>query len=117
MLRPLLLCAAVARSHHPSLHHAMSHVPRERPSLLTFSRQELALIAVTMIWGGTFLAVQMALTASGALFFVGLRFGVAALLAALVSFNVLRGLTLREVLAGASIGVCIFFGYALQTYG
>jgi drug/metabolite transporter (DMT)-like permease len=95
----------------------MSDLSRARPRLLNFSRQELALIAVTMVWGGTFLAVQVALTASGPLYFVGLRFGTAALLAALISLRILRGLTLREVMAGAAIGLCIFFGYALQTYG
>ncbi|WP_442597343.1 DMT family transporter [Parapusillimonas sp. JC17] len=95
----------------------MSHSQQESSRLPTLSRQELALIAVTMVWGGTFLAVQIALTASGPLFFVALRFATAALLAALLSLKVLRGLTLRELWAGASIGVCIFFGYALQTYG
>jgi drug/metabolite transporter (DMT)-like permease len=95
-------------------------MPRSQRKSFPFpalSRQELALIAVTMVWGGTFLAVQTALTVSGPLFFVGLRFATAALLAALLSTRVLRGLTLREVGAGSFIGVCIFFGYALQTYG
>ncbi|MEB2399327.1 MAG: DMT family transporter [Alcaligenaceae bacterium] len=95
----------------------MPQPQQERFRFPALNRQELALIAVTMVWGGTFLAVQTALTASGPLFFVALRFAMAALLAALLSCKVLRGLTLREILAGSSIGVCIFFGYALQTYG
>jgi hypothetical protein len=40
--------------------------------------QEAILILITMFWGGTFLAVQYAVTLSGP-FFVGLRFATAAL--------------------------------------
>lgn len=95
----------------------METVTQPAPNKPAISRQELALIAITMIWGGTFLAVQQALTVSGPLFFVGLRFASAALLAAVFSRKVMRGLTRRELWAGSAIGVTIFFGYALQTYG
>lgn len=82
-----------------------------------FSRQEAALIAITMVWGGTFLAVKTALTVSGPLFFVGARFAAAALFAALLSARALKGLTRHELIAGSLIGVSIVLGYALQTYG
>ncbi|WP_246179721.1 DMT family transporter [Microvirga thermotolerans] len=82
-----------------------------------FSRSEAVLVAITMIWGATFLTVQNALAVSGPLFFVGLRFGTAALLMALLSAPVLRGLTWREAKAGILIGISIFLGYTLQTYG
>jgi drug/metabolite transporter (DMT)-like permease len=39
---------------------------------------QFALIFITMIWGGTFLAVQYALNFSTPMFFVGCRFAVAA---------------------------------------
>ncbi|MCC6074583.1 DMT family transporter [Pseudomonas sp. GCM10022188] len=84
---------------------------------LALSRQEVALILVTMVWGGTFLAVQYALAASGPLFFVGLRFAVAALCTLMLSLHVLKGLTVRELMAGAAIGIAIFLGYELQTMG
>ena len=87
------------------------------PSPFSLSRSEAVLIAVTMIWGATFLVVQNALSVSGPLFFVGLRFGTAALAMALIAAPVLRGLTWLEVKAGAMIGIAIFFGYTLQTYG
>jgi drug/metabolite transporter (DMT)-like permease len=75
------------------------------------------LIFITMVWGATFLTVQTALSVSGPLFFVGLRFGTAALVMALIAAPVLRGLTWAEVKAGAMIGIAIFLGYTLQTYG
>jgi drug/metabolite transporter (DMT)-like permease len=90
--------------------------PRKR-LVIRFSLQEVALILITLIWGGTFLAVQHALTTSGALFFVGTRFAIAALILTLCSLPVLRGVTFRELGAGGAIGAAIFIGYGLQTYG
>jgi hypothetical protein len=43
-----------------------------------FSKAECVLVLITMIWGGTFLLVQHAMTVSGPMFFVGLRFAAAA---------------------------------------
>ncbi|MCE6965938.1 DMT family transporter [Enterobacter sp. MW07] len=79
--------------------------------------QEALLILITMFWGGTFLAVQYAVTLSDPFFFVGLRFATAAIAVALISLKSLRGLTLRELKAGVAIGVAIAMGYSLQTWG
>ncbi|WP_183273190.1 DMT family transporter [Buttiauxella sp. A111] len=83
----------------------------------TVKPQEAILILITMFWGGTFLAVQYAMTMSGPFFFVGLRFATAALAVALLSFKTLRGLTWLEVKAGVFIGISIAIGYSLQTWG
>lgn len=82
-----------------------------------FGAPEAALVAVTMVWGSTFLIVQAAMSASGPLFFVGIRFATAALATGLIALPVLRGVTRREVFAGIAIGVAIFLGYTLQTWG
>ncbi len=82
-----------------------------------FGAPEAALVAVTMVWGSTFLIVQAAMSVSGPLFFVGLRFTTAALATALIALPVLKGVTRREIVAGAAIGVAIFLGYTLQTWG
>ncbi|WP_397452295.1 DMT family transporter [Pseudomonas sp. NA-150] len=81
------------------------------------SKAEVVLILITVIWGGTFLLVQHALTYSGPLLFVGLRFAAAASLVALFSRPVLRDLTLLELKAGVLIGTSIMLGYGLQTIG
>ncbi len=70
-----------------------------------------------MLWGGTFLIVQNALSASGAFFFVGLRFSAAAAMLALVSHKQLGGFTLLEVKAGVIVGISMVLGYTLQTIG
>jgi len=95
------------------LHTSSSH--SSRTPLL--SRQELALIAVTMVWGGTFLVVHLAMQHSGPLFFVGLRFAPAGLIGLLVFRKAMAGLTRTELVAGIAIGTSIFLGYGLQTFG
>ena len=81
------------------------------------SKAEAVLILITVIWGGTFLMVQHALTSSGPLFFVGLRFAAASSIVALFSLRILRDLTFFEFKAGVFIGVAIMLGYGLQTIG
>ena len=83
----------------------------------TIKRQEAVLIFITMIWGGTFLAVHLAMQVSGPFFFVGLRFAAATLVLTLFSLRSLRGLTWYELKAGVVIGIAIMFGYGLQTVG
>ncbi|NNG64996.1 DMT family transporter, partial [Pseudomonas fragi] len=82
-----------------------------------FSKAECVLVLITMVWGVTFLLVQHALTSSGPMFFVGLRFAAAALIVSLFSIRSLRGITLFELKAGVFIGVSIMLGYGLQTIG
>lgn len=81
------------------------------------SRQEAALVGITMLWGTTFLIVHGAMRHCGPFFFVGLRFVTAGLVSVLVFRRELVGLTLRELRAGMVIGVAIVLGYSLQTAG
>jgi drug/metabolite transporter (DMT)-like permease len=94
-------------------------IEASRLSSLTsrISKAECVLILITIVWGGTFLLVQHALTASGPLFFVGLRFAAAASIVALFSIRSLSGMTLLELKAGLFIGIAIMLGYGLQTIG
>lgn len=85
--------------------------------MFSLSKQELALVAVTMLWGTTFLIIHTAMQYSGPLFFVGLRFVTAGLIGWVVFRRAMRGITRIELLAGTVIGASIFAGYGLQTYG
>jgi drug/metabolite transporter (DMT)-like permease len=79
---------------------------------------DLALWAVAFVWGGTFLATRIALGAgSGPFFFVGLRFGTAALATVLPLRGRLRGTTRRDIVAAIAIGIPMAAGYLLQTGG
>lgn len=93
------------------------HTSPQPPSRFGRFAPELALIAITMIWGCTFLVVQHGTAAGGPLAFVGTRFACAALIGAALYHRQLAGLTRTELAAGAVIGASIFLGYSLQTYG
>ena len=84
---------------------------------MSLRRQEVALIAVTAVWGSTFLLVHWAMQHSGPWFFVGIRFLVAGLISVFIFRRVLRGIRWRDIGAGVAIGVMIYLGYGLQTVG
>lgn len=78
---------------------------------------ELALIAITFAWGATFWIAQQAVAVSGPFAFVAARFGIAAILGAMICGRQLLGLTRHELKAGLLIGTAIFGGYGLMTFG
>ncbi len=84
---------------------------------MRFRPQEAALIAITAIWGSTFLLVHWAMEHSGPWFFVGIRFLVAGLISVAIFWRSLRGIRWRDIGAGVAIGVMIHLGYGLQTVG
>ncbi len=88
-----------------------------RPRRRLLSRQELALVLITAVWGATFLVVHIAVQYSGPWFFVGMRFITAGIISALLFARILSGITWKEIAAGSVIGVMIFLGYGLQTVG
>ena len=83
----------------------------------THHRREAVLVFITMLWGGTFLAVHNALQWSGPFALVGVRFGLAALMLAVFLRGKLLKITAHELRVGALIGTALFFGYSLQCMG
>lgn len=84
---------------------------------LAVKAPQIALILITIIWGGSFITVQYGLNFSSPVLFVALRFAAAALAVTLISFKYLKGMSLKEVWAGAAIGAVIAIGYGTQTVG
>ena len=78
---------------------------------------QLALVLITIIWGCSFITVQYGLNFSSPILFVALRFAAAAFAVSLISLKSLKGLNLKEVFAGAVIGIMIALGYGTQTVG
>lgn len=74
----------------------------------------LALIAVTAVWGWTFVVVQDAIALYGVLPFLAIRFALAA--AALAPIYA-RRLTRHSLVVGGGIGVVLAAGYLFQTTG
>jgi drug/metabolite transporter (DMT)-like permease len=88
-----------------------------RLRFLRFRPQEAALVAITAVWGSTFLLVHWAMEHSGPWFFIGVRFLVAGVISAIIFRRALRGIRWTDIGAGAAIGVMIHLGYGLQTVG
>jgi len=79
------------------------------------SKAELLLVATTFIWGSTFVIVKDALADASPFPFIGARF----ILAGLLMLGVMqRGWLPREaLLPSLYLGIWLFAGYALQTWG
>lgn len=80
------------------------------------------LLSVAMVWGLTFVIIQDAIVALPPFAFNGLRFGFAALLLwAYLLFSPAKPLRLKkwtgQLKYGLILGILLFAGYALQTYG
>jgi len=86
----------------------------ERPSSV---RADLALLAVTAIWGFTFPAVQLALRDVRPVTFVASRFGLAAMVLALAFRRRALHVSWSALGAGAALGLCLAAGSLLQTFG
>ena len=78
-------------------------------------RPVLALLLVSALWGGTFVAIKRGLADASPLLFVALRF----LLATLAALPLLRsGAALRRALrTGIPLGLVLLGGYTTQTLG
>ena len=89
-------------------------------------RATIALLAVTLLWGGTFIWMKQALNAAAhhdvgendvVSFFLFMRFAIAALLLPLVYARARGGLRSKEVWkGGAWLGLIIWGGFALQMF-
>jgi drug/metabolite transporter (DMT)-like permease len=80
-------------------------------------RGDLALAAVSMIWGATFVLVKTALDDVSTMLFLALRFGIAAVALAAIYTARNRSWRLGRLRAGAAVGVFLYVGYVLQTVG
>jgi drug/metabolite transporter (DMT)-like permease len=77
-----------------------------------------SLMAVTLIWGVTFVLVKQALADVSTLLFLTLRFCIAAIVLAIIFHKEFRAPQMRSSLwRGAIAGTFLFGGYILQTEG
>ncbi len=81
------------------------------------ARADLALVICALIWGATFVVIKDALADMSVIAYIAVRFGIGAVLMAIIYWRAVRALTLREVWAGAQIGIFMFAGYIFQTTG
>lgn len=75
------------------------------------------LVLCTVIWGGTFPAVKIALQQISPWTVVALRFSVAGLLFTMIYRRQLVAADSRVLLRGVALGLFFFAGFSLQTFG
>lgn len=75
------------------------------------------LVIVTVIWGGGFVASDMALESMEPFQIMMIRFLLAAVLMGIISMKALKEMKKREIRAGVLMGIALFFAFALQTVG
>jgi len=75
------------------------------------------LILVTIIWGGGFVASDMALESMRPFQIMAVRFLLGTILMGLISIRSLKGITKSEVKAGGLMGLALFAGFAFQIVG
>lgn len=78
---------------------------------------EGALLFNTVIWGGTFALIKNALADVSPSLFLGIRFGIAALLFLPFVYPHLKLANKKTIIAGGILGLFYFFGFATQTIG
>jgi drug/metabolite transporter (DMT)-like permease len=79
---------------------------------------DLSLVAMTLVWGATFMLVKQALADVSTLLFLTIRFAIAAVVLALIFRREFRAPNLRQSVRGGLLaGVCLFAGYIVQTLG
>lgn len=78
---------------------------------------EMSLAVITIIWGGTFVVVQDAVRAAPVAEFMTVRFGLAAVVLALIAPRRLARITVLEAVSGTLIGVFLGSGYLFQSFG
>jgi drug/metabolite transporter (DMT)-like permease len=80
-------------------------------------RADLALTFCALIWGSTFVVIKNALSDASVFVYIAVRFGLAALVMAIVYWRSLRDLKWAPVWSGIQIGFFMLGGYAFQTAG
>lgn len=79
---------------------------------------DLALLVVTMVWGATFVMVKEAVAVFPVFAFLALRFALAVLTTApLLLIGQSNPIKSGELAAGCLVGLFLFAGYSLQTWG
>jgi drug/metabolite transporter (DMT)-like permease len=81
------------------------------------SRAELALLATTLIWGNTFIAMKFILREASPMLNVGIRFGVAGLVFLVLFRHKLFPIPKSNIIKGSVLGVFLFLGFVTQNVG
>jgi drug/metabolite transporter (DMT)-like permease len=77
----------------------------------------VALVAVTAIWGSTFVVVKFAIAEMPVFTFLSWRFGIATVLLLALRPRSVLSLARRDLRRATALGIALGMGYILQTIG
>ncbi|MDA3955366.1 DMT family transporter [Oceanispirochaeta sp.] len=80
-------------------------------------QSEFYLVLITVIWGGTFVSIKVALEYVSPLLLMGLRFSSAFVFFLIINPVKISSLHKGLILKGLFLGILMFLGYGLQTIG
>ena len=80
-------------------------------------KSEVMLLFITIIWGGTFPSIKVALGYASPLVLLGFRFAAAFLFLVLIARPDRRAFGPETLKKGVFLGILMFWGYGLQTVG
>jgi drug/metabolite transporter (DMT)-like permease len=83
----------------------------------TKSKAELFLLSITLIWGSTFATSKYLLASVSPFLYLGIRFGLATILLAMIFPRRVAGISRDVGWKGAILGLLLFAGFATQTVG
>jgi drug/metabolite transporter (DMT)-like permease len=89
---------------------------KSQPDIMKQHTAELLLVIAVMIWGSSYVGMKDAMEGFAPFTIIALRFGIAFLIAALVFYRSLTGITFRTVAAGAVLGFLLFCLIAFLLY-
>ncbi|MCP5484798.1 MAG: DMT family transporter [Spirochaetales bacterium] len=88
-------------------------VPKLRISL----KSEAMLLVCTLIWGGTFLATDIALAYASPMALISARFGLAAMLALALDLRAIVKMSRAAMIRGLILGALLYSSFGMQTIG
>lgn len=80
-------------------------------------KADLALLAVTLMWGSSFVLTKNSLGQLATFNFLAVRFIIAAIISSVIFYKNLKTISKDTLKYGIIIGVILFAGYGLQTIG
>lgn len=80
-------------------------------------RAEIMLASCTLIWGGTFVAIELSLERTSAMLLVSIRFGLAAILFFVFFIRRVCKMNRRVLFQGIGLGLAMTLAFSLQTAG
>ncbi len=80
-------------------------------------KAEFVLLAITLVWGGTFAVVKFALASASPLTFLALRFGIASVIFPIIYRKNYFSIDRKTLAGGVFLGFLLMIGFACQTVG